>query len=149
MRVLGVDPGYSLGYALLEGDRLVEHGTLSPKGTTAERLSSLYKGVLELINRLDAQVVALEKAFYGRSVPSLVKLAQVRGVVLAAAGTAGVEVVEVHPAEAKRGITGRGSATKEQVVFMVKNIFNLDKITTHEADAISIAFFISKGGEHG
>lgn len=51
----------------------------------------------------------------------------------------GVEVVEIHPTEMKKSITGNGSANKEQVIFMVKQILALENINHHEADAIALA----------
>ena len=141
MRILGVDPGYTLGYAVVEDERnLLTFGILKTEGSSSRRLSSIYNKVLSLIGEFSVDLLALEEAFYGKNAKSLIKLAEARGAVLAAAGSRNVEVVELHPSEVKRGVTGRGSATKEQVRFMVSQIFGLKKINHHEADAISIAF---------
>ncbi len=141
MRILGVDPGYNLGYAVVEDERnLLTFGVLKTKGTSSERLSTIYNKIFSIIGDFSVSVLALEEAFHGRNSKSLIKLAEARGAVLAAAGSRGIVVVELHPSEVKRGVTGRGSATKEQVRFMVSQIFGVRNISHHEADAISIAF---------
>ncbi len=140
MAILGVDVGYNLGYAVL-GEGLLEHGLLRTRGDVHRRLAEIFEHVSSIIRRFGIECVAVEKLFYAKSIPSLVKLAESRGAVLAAAGAMDVPVVELHPADVKKGITGNGAATKEQVLFMVKNIFGIDGISHHEADAIAIALY--------
>ena len=147
MTVLGVDPGYHLGYAVFKNQKLLDFGTLRTRGETAKKLSQIFTFVTKLIEEHQVDILSIEKAFGGRSVPSLIKLSETRGVVLSAAGMLGITVVELHPSQVKKAITGNGSATKEQMIFMVKNLFELEKVNHHEADAIALAYCVQRKGD--
>ena len=149
MRILGVDPGtLVMGYAVVEhgrGGRLlaVEYGVIRPKrsGVIAERLGWIQKELELVIERSRPDVVALEKVFAGKSIPSAVRIGEARGTVLAAASRAGVEVAEYTPAEVKKAVAGSGRASKEQIQEMVKILFSMKEIPRpHDAaDALAIA----------
>ena len=137
--ILGIDPGYSLGYAVVDNGRVKIHGTLKTRGTPPERLARIRDLVNSLVEEFKVSIIAIETAFYGKSVPSLIKLAETRGVVLSVAGERGIEVMELHPSRIKRGITGNGRADKRQVIYMVEKITGLKELSEHEADAIAAA----------
>ncbi len=141
MRILGIDPGsVCLGYAIFEGESLINYGTVSLSGDLKDKAYSAYRNMIKIIRDFAISHVAMEKVFYGRNVSSLIKLAQCRGAVLAAVGEADVELFEYHPSEIKKAITGNGSASKEQVIWMVKTLFSIDSLKEDEADAIAIAY---------
>ncbi len=140
MNILGVDPGYSLGYAVVNPSGVVISGVFRPKGKTHDKLSSIYRFVRNLIAKHSVSLLAIERAFYGKSVPSLVKLSEARGAVLAAAGEFHLDVKEIHPSEAKKWVCGYGSADKEQVIYMVSKIFGVEVESHHEADALALAY---------
>ncbi|NPA15268.1 MAG: crossover junction endodeoxyribonuclease RuvC [Deferribacteres bacterium] len=141
MRVLGIDPGsVRLGYAVFDGEALVDCGTVSLSGDMRERAYAAYRSIAEVLRRFAVSQVAMEKVFYGKNASSLIKLAQCRGAVLAALGEAGVELFEYHPSEVKKAITGNGSAPKSQVMWMVKALFSIDDLKSDAADAVAVAY---------
>ena len=141
MRVLGLDPGSNrLGYAVVEREELLCKGIIKLEGKLEERAGKIFEEIIKLVEKFEIKEAALEEIFLGRSTASLIKLAHARGALLAALGVKNVEVFEYHPSRIKKSITGNGAATKSQVIWMVKNIFGIHRVTQDEADAIAVAY---------
>lgn len=125
MRVLGVDPGSrATGWAVVAFDgapTLAAAGVLRPPpgAALAERLRSLYAGLVAVVERERPDAAAIERVFSGRNPQSLITLGEARGVLLLALAEQGLVPAEITPAEVKRAITGAGAAEKEQVRRMV------------------------------
>ena len=86
------------------------------------------------------QAVGLENIFYGKNVRSLIRQAQVRGVVIFTCAGCGVPVFEYTPLEIKKAVVGYGRAEKRQVQMMVKAILKLDTLPPADAaDALAAA----------
>ncbi|MCC6465340.1 MAG: crossover junction endodeoxyribonuclease RuvC [Planctomycetes bacterium] len=125
LRVLGIDPGTRIaGWACVErrGPRLhlVEAGVIRTKGDDpAARLACLHAGLLDVARRLGPHVAAIEEAFAGRNQRTALKIGEARGVALAAAGAAGLQVTGYAPRSIKQAVTGNGGADKDQVARMV------------------------------
>ncbi|HEY0004709.1 MAG TPA: crossover junction endodeoxyribonuclease RuvC [Pyrinomonadaceae bacterium] len=148
MRVLGIDPGSeTTGWGVVEGDvrryRLVQYGTVkaSPRERFAARLSKIYTGLEEIIERHRPDAFSIEEAFYATNVKVALKLGQVRGVALLAAERAGIEISEYSPRLIKQTIVGYGNAEKHQVQEMVRILLSLSQVPEpHDAaDALAIA----------
>ena len=129
------------GYGVVSFDArsqptLVECGVLRTNANHAlhDRLRVLHEGVTELIARHRPDTLAVEDVFYARNVRTTVVLGHARGVILLAGANAALDVREFPPAEIKKAITGTGSATKEQVQFMVAKLLRL-KHAPQPADA--------------
>lgn len=133
MIVLGVDPGTAVtGYGVVRGDGatpsvLIECGVIRtrPRDALSARLSDIYDGVRELIAQHRPAALAVEDVFYSRNVRTTLVLGHARGVILLAGQQAGLEIHEYPPAEIKKAIVGTGSATKEQVQYMVMRMLRL------------------------
>lgn len=132
MRVLGIDPGTAAtGYGVVtrEGKacRLVECGVIHPGRTDPlpSRLARIHAELLDIIDRLEPDCLAVEDVFYGKNIRSAVVLAHARGVVLLAGAVRGLEVAEYAPAEIKKAVVGTGRATKDQVGYMVQKLLHL------------------------
>ena len=95
-------------------------------------------------------VLALEEAFFGKSVQSALRIGEARGVVLVAAARAGIPVAQYPPATIKKAVTGRGGATKEQVQEMVRITLGLaaPPQPADAADALAIAICHALRGDH-
>ena len=147
--VLGIDPGTAVtGYGLVRNDqgsktgpagigmRLVECGVIrtKPRDPLAARLREIHQGVSELIARHKPDHLAVEDVFYSRNVRTTLALGHARGVILLAGEIAGLSIHEYPPAEVKKAIAGTGSATKEQVQFMLTRLLRL-KAAPEPADA--------------
>ncbi len=78
-------------------------------------LISIYQQLSEVITQTAPQAIALENIFYGKNVRSLIKQAQVRGVVIFAGADKGILIFEYSPLEVKKAVVGYGRAEKRQV----------------------------------
>lgn len=147
--LLGIDPGTAAtGFGVVEVDsrrraKLIECGVIrtSPGADLADRLLEIHEEVAALIERFSPVVLSLESAFHGKNVRSALTLGQARGAIIVAAGRCGVEVAEYAPRAIKKAVVGTGSATKEQVAYMVRRHLRLrtDPTPSDAADGIAAA----------
>lgn len=147
-RVLGIDPGTrSVGVGVVDriGNRLVpvHFDVISPgrmKGDLLARLKVIHEGIRAAIREQEPDCVALEEAFYGKSVQSALRIGEGRGVALLAAALEGKPVAQYPPATVKKAVTGNGNAGKEQVGRMVGVILGLSgPVPEDAADALAVA----------
>jgi crossover junction endodeoxyribonuclease RuvC len=154
IRILGIDPGSSAtGFGLVErtGSRVLHlaHGTLRPPRGSAlpERLAFLYGALAALLAEREPDGVAVERVFVAASPRAALVLGHARGVVLAAAGAAGLRVSEYAPSEVKLAATGSGSAAKAQVQAMVQRLLALATTPPRDAaDALAVALCHAQAG---
>ena len=147
LRVLGVDTSLrSTGVGVIEAKgsmvRAVQFGTIKnpPKRLHSECLHHLYTGIAEIIEAAKPNVVAVEGIFHFKNSKTAVTLGQARGVVLAAAASAGLKVFEYSPRRVKQAIVGTGAASKDQVAKMMVRILGLKEAPQEDAaDALAIA----------
>ena len=149
MRVLGIDCGTQFtGYGVVELERdgelvYLTCGAiqLSPRTAMAQRLSTIFVRLGELIREHRPDNVAIEEVFYSVNAKSALKLGQVRGVAMLAASSLGLEVAEYSPLSIKSAVVGYGRAEKEQVQHMVKQLLRLPELpqSSDAADALAIA----------
>jgi crossover junction endodeoxyribonuclease RuvC len=146
--VLGVDPGSRItGYGVIRQDSgsfaLLACGLvrLPPDSSHAERIGRIYRELEAVIADFRPERVALETAFLSRNVQSALKLGQVRGAVIALAMNHNLLLHEYAPREVKLAVTGKGSASKEQVAFMVARMLALSPVPEpyDVTDALGIA----------
>ena len=148
MRILGIDPGYAImGYGVVEliGNKfkVIEYGSImteSRKNMT-DRLKHIYYELMQLINRTDPDVAAIEELFFNTNTTTAIKVGQARGVSILACANSGIETYEYTPLQAKMALTGYGRADKKQVQHMTKTILNLKEVPKPDdtADALAIA----------
>lgn len=146
MRILAIDPGYDrLGIAVVEGNAsrptLVWSDCVQPeKGEREERLAHVSKAVTSAIKKYSPDVLAIETLFFNKNIKTAVGVAEARGAILAAAGIAGVPVVEYSPQQIKSAVTGHGGADKTAVARMIPRLLTLSdkKRLDDELDAIAI-----------
>jgi crossover junction endodeoxyribonuclease RuvC len=147
MVVLGIDPGTRrTGYAVVEsvGNAIYvkKSGTLStsPRSAFHEKLKAIYEGLREIVTRYQPDEIAIEDVFVKNNVRVALKMGHVRGVALLVAAIHNVTIGEYSPGEIKQAVVGSGSASKEQVKFMVTALFKLtDTPGEDEADALAVA----------
>ena len=145
--ILGLDPGTSItGWgAIRNGVRpaFIECGAIRPPQRDALefRIERIYAGTLELIDRFRPETVAVEDPFVGKSARSALVLGQARGVILLAAVRKGIEIASYPPRTIKSSVVGSGSATKEQVQFMVRQLLGMKTPPTpiDASDALAVA----------
>lgn len=146
--ILGIDPGtLVMGYGLISVNKsnvsLIEMGVLqlSKHKDHAERLHLIFKKMESLIAIHKPVAVAIEAPFFGKNVQSMLKLGRAQGVAIAAAMMSGLHATEYAPRKIKQSITGRGNATKEQVLKMLTHTLNIvEDIRFMDAtDAVAVA----------
>lgn len=148
MLVLGIDPGTAIcGYAVVEqvGNRIhaVQYGAVfTDKDMKPEmRLKKIYEEISALIGHYKPDLMSIEKLFFNRNVTTAIPVGQARGVVLLAAANQGLPILEFTPMQIKSSVVGTGSATKDQVTYMVQHLLNIKEKPKPDdvADAIAAA----------
>ena len=149
MRVLGVDPGSRfVGYgAIARTDgRLsaLRFGTIraQPRAPLAERLAVIFRELQTIIDEVRPESLAVEGVFGRQWQRSALILGQARGVVVLAAGLAGLPVYEYPPARVKHAIGAGGGADKRAVATMVRRLLGIaaadERSDAYDALAIAI-----------
>jgi len=146
--ILGIDPGTNImGYGIIRCKNnklsLVTMGVLKfgHQGDALLRLKDIFEGVVSIIENYCPDSVAIEALFFGKNVQSMLKLGRAQGVAIAAAMFKNIPVFEYSPRKVKMAITGKGSASKEQVAAMLHHLiaFDYDQKYLDASDALGIA----------
>jgi crossover junction endodeoxyribonuclease RuvC len=148
MVVLGIDPGTAnTGYGVvahargrlvaLDGGVIATHPGLSAE----RRLTAIHLRVTELLAEHHPDAVALEDLYFGANARSAFAVGQARGVVMLAAGQAGIPCSSYTPQQVKGAVCGNGRAAKDQVGRMVQALLALAAAPEpdHAADALAVA----------
>lgn len=148
MIVLAIDPGsVTAGYALLkkEGRKIsyIASGVLKFDGKIEflHRVKDIHAQTRKLLETFTPDEIALESLIYVKSPDALSKLAQSRGIMLAAlAERYHQKIFEYSPNLVKSTVTGHGHADKQGIQKFLKQYFGLSDFKTHdESDACAIA----------
>ena len=147
MLILGLDPSLSCtGWGLIrtEGSRIshVANGQVKTdaKAPMAARLDHLHAAIAAVIATHAPDRAAAEEVFANKNPQSTLKLAQARGAVLAACGSANLEVREHAARLVKKAVVGTGGAEKAQVQAMLKILLPGAKVEGADAaDALAVA----------
>ena len=147
MRILGVDPSLrSTGYGVIEvtGNSLtfVVAGEIRNPAALRASLCLVKIGstITEVIHQTHPTVAAIEGLVYVQNTQVAFTLGQVRGVIIASAAQAGLEIFEYAPRKVKQAVTGSGGSGKSQVAHMVKALLGMSTLPTPDAaDALALA----------
>jgi crossover junction endodeoxyribonuclease RuvC len=148
--VLGLDPGTEkLGFCLLSVEsgpapfRCVDMGVIEETGNHRDvRLPGMSRTLGLLIAEHRPTLMAMENGFVGKGREASLALGEARGVIIAHAAAHRVHLMRVSVQEAKRAVTGKGSASKTQVQGMVRSLLQLSYWPRLDAsDAASVAIF--------
>ena len=148
MLVLGVDPGtLSTGYGIVQRRgptlRLIHCGAIrNAAGISMPlRLRTIHNALRSVIERFHPDEFAIESAFHGRNAQAALKLGHARGVAILAAVEQELPTTEYSPREVKKAVVGSGTASKEQVQFMVRTLLGIARpAMVHDtSDAIAVA----------
>jgi crossover junction endodeoxyribonuclease RuvC len=152
--VLGIDPGTAhtgYGVVLARGSALaaLDGGVLRTEAheSLERRLATIHGHVCDLIERHEPEAVALEDLFFGQNARSAFAVGQARGVMLLAAGQAGIPCYSYTPQAVKKAVCGSGRAEKGQVQRMVGALLQLPEPPRpdHAADALAVAICHANG----
>lgn len=154
MRVLSVDPAIrNTGFAVVEGDHRkhysLDYGVISipQKVPQSAALAAICTTISNLIKKWEPDEVAIEGIIFVQSHKTAISMGAARAATLIAAANFGLECYEYAPKKAKKAVVGNGSASKDQVAFMIRALLGLD--TTPPSDAadalaIGLAHLLSK-----
>ena len=148
MLVLGIDPGTIIaGYGLVDNTdgslKMVAYGVIkSPqKLPVPERLSKLYYGLKEVVQKYRPDVVAVEQPFVSNNVITAFIIGRAQAVAILVAANQDIPVFEYSPAKVKYAVSSYGASSKEQMQQMVRLQLNLAEIPepADAADALAVA----------
>ena len=154
--ILGIDPGTNImGYGIIRimGNKLsmIAFGVLKLNKYEDHplRLKIIFEKTLSLIEQYKPDELAIEAPFFGKNVQSMLKLGRAQGVAIAAALYRTIPIFEYSPRKIKQSITGKGSASKEQVAAMLQRLLVLDEIPDNldatDALAAAVCHYFQKG----
>lgn len=148
MRILGIDPGYAtIGFGVVQTERgqfqLLQYGTIttSPEQDFPQRLLTIYQDMLQLLEAVKPDCMAIEELFWGHNVTTGIGVSHGRGVILLAAAQQGLPIHEYTPMQIKQAVVGYGNATKLQVMDMTRRLLSMQAVARPDdaADAIAVA----------
>ncbi len=147
MIILGLDPSLSCtgwGVIRIQGSHIahVANGQVATEASApmAERLAVIQAALAQVIAAHRPHRAAAEEIFANKNPQSTIKLAQARGAVLAACGSAGLQVGEHAARLVKKAVVGTGGADKAQVQAMLKVLLPGVQIAGADAaDALAVA----------
>jgi crossover junction endodeoxyribonuclease RuvC len=150
-RILGIDPGLAItGYGVLEMAQphpiICEAGIIRTADDDAtdmaEKVISVYNGVLEVIAQFQPDVMAVEQLYSHYEHPrTAILMGHARGVVFLAAAQHNIPVISYAATQVKKIVTGNGRASKEQVQRTIQRELGLLKLPEPPdvADALAVA----------
>ena len=151
IRIISIDPGILItGFSILDFQKskikLIAYGAIRPKkeDRIEKRFLHLHDEIFSIIKKFNPSIMAIEDSFYSKNVKSAVTLGQSRSAMMLAGAKSAMDIYQFAPRKVKQSLCGNGSATKEQVQFMVSNILKLEKlpkpIDITDAMAVGICF---------
>lgn len=127
--ILGVDPGTAImGYGVIleKGSKLelVTMGVVRMEHLDDHflKLKCIFEETIKLIEIYKPDCLAIEAPFYGKNIQVMLKLGRAQGIAMAAALSKNIPVTEYAPRKIKQSITGKGTASKEQVAAMLQRL---------------------------
>lgn len=157
--ILGIDPGTNvIRYGAIESNgsaiKLLSLGVVKLGGLDDHmlKLKKIFEQTYSLIDEYKPDEMAVEAPFFGKNVQSMLKLGKAQGVAIAAALSHSVPVFEYSPRKIKQSITGKGSASKEQVAAMLQSLLHFEQLP-HYLDATdglaaAVCHFFQRGQDN-
>jgi crossover junction endodeoxyribonuclease RuvC len=154
--ILGIDPGTNImGYGVISvtGNNLhlLALGVLKLNKYDDHhlRLKFIFDRMISLIEQYHPDELSIEAPFFGKNVQSMLKLGRAQGVAIAAALSRSLPIFEYSPRKIKQSITGKGSASKEQVAAMLVNLVRIketpETLDATDGLAVAVCHYFQKG----
>ena len=130
--ILGIDPGTTImGYGVIKvcgiKVEMITMGVIDLRKYADHylKLGRIFERITGIIESYLPDEMAIEAPFFGKNVQSMLKLGRAQGVAMAAAINRQVPIHEYAPMQIKMAITGNGSASKEQVAYMLRQMMKI------------------------
>ena len=154
--ILGVDPGTSImgfGLVRMKGSNfemeMMDVLLLNKVKDPYLKLQKIFCKTLAIIDNYHPDEIALEAPFFGKNVQSMLKLGRAQGVAMAAALQREIPVTEYAPLKIKKAVTGRGSASKQQVAKMLMQILKMEEMPKYLDASDGLAVAVCHGLQNG
>lgn len=143
--IIGIDPGSRVtGYGVLKlhqdfellGSGIID---LRKEGDLPQRLAKLTLELSQIFEKWKPDFVSIEKVFLGKNPASAFTLGHARGICLSQAALAGAQVAEYATRSAKKAVSGRGGATKEELQKIIEMQFGVKINNLDATDALALA----------
>jgi crossover junction endodeoxyribonuclease RuvC len=151
MKIIGIDPGYDrLGVSIIEKYAKQKEVvifsdciTTSSKDSIYERFKKIGNEITILLETHQPDALAIETLFITKNQKTVMRVSEVRGIIIYLALKAGIPVFEYGPMEIKMAITSDGSSDKSRMMKMIPLLVDLSHISKKalddEYDAIAVA----------
>ncbi len=122
--------GYGIINVSKKNIKLIQMGVLhlSKLKNHELKLKKIFERTLQLIEEYQPDELAIEAPFFGKNIQSMLKLGRAQGVAMSAALYRNIPIFEYAPKKIKMAITGKGTASKEQVAAMLKSILEIKEM---------------------
>ncbi len=122
--------GYGIINVSKKNIKLIQMGVLhlSKLKNHELKLKKIFERTLQLIEEYKPDELAIEAPFFGKNIQSMLKLGRAQGVAMSAALYRNIPIFEYAPKKIKMAITGKGTASKEQVAAMLKSILEIKEM---------------------
>ncbi|MGI6046269.1 MAG: crossover junction endodeoxyribonuclease RuvC [Eggerthellaceae bacterium] len=146
--ILGIDPGLAhtgWGIVFQDGGKFTcqAYGCVETKKELPleQRLKKIHEQIDAVINRYEPSCVGIETIWFGQNVSAAFDTGQARGAALVACAEHNLHVSEFSPRQIKLAVVGTGTADKDQVQYMVRQLLALSEVPRpdHAADALAAA----------
>lgn len=135
--------GFALVNSKINKIEIIECGILNLSKVKDHflKIKQIFEFVLGLIDKYNPDELAIESPFYSKNVQSMLKLGRAQGAAISASLYRELPIFEYSPRKIKQSITGKGSASKEQLAGMISKIYNYDfsMHTLDVSDAVGVA----------
>jgi len=128
-------------YAIFNNRKLVKFSEISRQ--KKESMTKYARRLFNLIKEENPDLVIVEGQYLDKNVNSMQQLIEYRSLIQAICYLQGIEVIVVQPSTWQGRVLGKfkKGTSKKWSVAKAKSVFNLDKITDNEADAINIGVY--------
>ncbi|MEO0300758.1 MAG: crossover junction endodeoxyribonuclease RuvC [candidate division WOR-3 bacterium] len=138
---IGIDPGLKYtGVAIIdEYKNIIDFNKIN-----SEKIVKLGEEIEKILKKYKPELTAIEKVFTKINPRDAIKLGEYKGVIIYLLEKNKLRYIETLSSNWKKAITGSGRAKNYQVEFMIKNLLKgnfKEKISEHEVDALSLAYF--------
>lgn len=148
MRLLAIDPGANLGYAIFEDREPVDFGQCKtkPQDSQVVRLREIRHFIEGLFDEHQPDVMVIENimplATSLKSRDAIYWLTATYHIACIEADKRGVTFTAIIPSAVKKAVTGKGNAKKHDMVAAINKHYdlNLKKNQHNAADALGVGF---------
>ncbi len=140
--ILSVDPGTThIGISILNNKDILFH-TCYDISLDDSMYMQVHKYISFAIRKYNPDIVVIE-GYRGRG-----QTQEIIGVIKITTELMSYEWFEVSPQEVKKCVTGKGNASKTQIINKINELYNLNLKNTHIADSIAIGHTYLKINSH-